>query len=174
MKYNVFVSKFTKKTTGGFTLIELLVIVLIVGILAAMALPQYQHAVTRSRYPQLQVAARAVHDAAQRYHLANDGWPAAFTDLDMSIRGDLDETGTNLTFGSYSCDYYPEEGWDAPSVLCYTTKGPYLGFRLFHDSEEQYCLAPRDQEWSAAFCESIGGVPTEVPAVANLMQYALP
>ncbi len=57
---------------SGFTLIELLVVVLIIGILAAIAVPQYQRAVWRSRAVQLQVAIKKTMDAEEEYHLANN------------------------------------------------------------------------------------------------------
>lgn len=76
------ISAFNKK---GFTLIELLVAVLIIGILAAVALPQYQAAVLRSRYPQMTLAADAVARAQQLYYMANGFYTNRFEDLDIQM-----------------------------------------------------------------------------------------
>jgi len=59
------------KNKQAFTLIELLVVVLIIGILAAVALPQYQKAVEKSRGTQALALLHAVLQAEQAYYLAN-------------------------------------------------------------------------------------------------------
>ena len=70
---------------GGFTLIELLVVVLIIGILAAVAVPQYQKAVEKSRTTQALTLLKSVYNSVKAYQLANGEWPSSFDELAVDI-----------------------------------------------------------------------------------------
>ncbi len=69
---------------NAFTLIELLVVVLIIGILAAVAVPQYQKAVERTKSTEAVTMLKSVYQAAQEYYLANGTWPTTFAELSIS------------------------------------------------------------------------------------------
>ena len=70
---------------SAFTLIELLVVVLIIGILAAIALPQYQKAVEKSKATQALVLLKSVADAQQSYYMANGSYARKFDELTVDI-----------------------------------------------------------------------------------------
>ena len=59
----------------GFTLIELLVVVLIIGILASVALPQYQKAVRKARLAEVATTFNAISKGIDMWLEENDGYP---------------------------------------------------------------------------------------------------
>ena len=77
---------------GGFTLIELLVVVLIIGILAAMAMPQYFKAVERSRMTEAVTLMDSVVKAQRRKFLQTNHYAEDFRGLDVSPKGATGDT----------------------------------------------------------------------------------
>ena len=77
----------TSKTSRkrGFTFIELLIVVLIIGILAAVAVPQYKLAVAKSRTVEAITILKAITDAQEVYFLVNGTYTNNLNELDISV-----------------------------------------------------------------------------------------
>ena len=172
----------------GFTLIELLVVVLIIGILSAVALPQYQKAVHKSRIGDVFNGLRVIRQGMEGYYLANGTWPTSLDDLDISVpQGDWQYELVNAT-GAESA-LWPKlgqpRGW--ASIAAWNTKlgGGYGKGAIFYSlpsrplghkngtpgvfcclwSEQfsaqfgEFCRANKGQDSSVGFCYTGTKVP---------------
>ncbi len=91
------------KSNKGFTLIELLVVVLIIGILAAIAVPQYQISVLRSKYARAVQTASDLRKAYELYYLQYGVYPTKFSDLDFANKF---PNSSSMTTKDYSCAFH--------------------------------------------------------------------
>ena len=159
---------------GGFTLIELLVVVLIIGILAAVALPQYEKAVLKARYTEVQSVVSAAKKAAESYYMANGSYPQYWDDMDVDfpgctsseddgIRPSLDCTPKGIYFDLF-------DGTNENIVGFYTSgrkvKVAYVQW-LDHSRfpSQRECWALKSDTAANAVCKGMNG--TEGPAISH-------
>ncbi|ACC99071.1 PilE-like protein [Elusimicrobium minutum Pei191] len=144
----------------GFTLIELLVVVLIIGILAAIALPQYQKAVEKSRSAEALILLKAIYESAERYNLATGLWPQS-SEWDV-----LDISLDNLATGTYS-GYITRDSKNFQYIIVNDTISiqpfdnswaigrAYPGFAYSDEAVRYFRCIPKNEK-GEKFCKSLG------------------
>ena len=146
------------KSKQAFTLIELLVVVLIIGILAAVAVPQYKDAVDKARLANLVVLAKAANKASEVYYMANGSYPTDWTLLDLDFPGTLHPTDTKILNAKYSSTFYLYDG----IILVKSPKLPGIELVLFGDHKGAWtgyhgCYATRDNPHAIKLCMHLSG-----------------
>ncbi|HSX02035.1 MAG TPA: prepilin-type N-terminal cleavage/methylation domain-containing protein [Candidatus Saccharimonadia bacterium] len=69
------------KKEGGFTLLELLIVIVIIGILALLIIPNITSAPKKARDTQRKTDLRAIQKGLEEYFVSNNVYPNALTDL---------------------------------------------------------------------------------------------
>ena len=186
--------------SAGFTLMELLVVILIIGILAGTALPQYQKAVVKSQSAQALTMLKSVAQAYSAYYMANGQWASSFDDPDIQVPwtgGTAWKTGLKDTPSSQDwslqLQWFYDEGRLIPVIYIGRLTGAYAGtgFAYFFEQWDNkanwradphfiYCVEQTRgsgvvfTKTSGDFCQKVMGTGRQPQAGDTASYYLLP
>jgi prepilin-type N-terminal cleavage/methylation domain-containing protein len=130
----------------GFTLVELLIVMVVIGILAAVAIPMYQLVPQRSRATEADAGLGAVRSALRVYYAEHGTYvsPSFVSGAQVTAGGLLSVTDSDLAGRYFSTECYTFDG--APTVNAYTIKCDGANSTAPYASEADGIVATIDQD----------------------------
>jgi len=180
---------YSERNVKAFTLIELLVVVLIIGILAAVAVPQYQKAVWKSRTAQLYAAVKAIATAQEIYFMANGTYATRFDELDIAF-DNLSAVTSDAQYTTSSTDAIRTTQYmklivnnNAPQGVWTTAvfnKNPYIGDGIVFVNQgtstyekKFFCAELAANSPAGRFCKKIMGISASPTTYLSVRLYPL-
>ena len=152
-----------KKLNKGFTLIELLVVVLFIGILAGIALPQYQLARDKAEFTKYQSMVASLRESYNEYVLLHGTGTKEFSDLSFTMPSDFAASYKGYYFNCVSnsdmfCCMSDEKEDSHMSITCGKKEFAYqevsFDFNLENVSKHS-CYALSDNKRAINLCSSV-------------------